>query len=73
MRTNPRSRQLPGRAEALRQVLAAGISNSSQELRHLAGFDVQYRPMTSGQPHGLPMPMEVLDEGSADYGSGLPF
>jgi len=45
MQTNTRKKQLPGRMEALALVLRQGIANSSQELKHLAGLDVHFRPM----------------------------
>ena len=39
-----RSRQLPGRVEALRLVIRQGAENSSPELRHLAGLDARFSP-----------------------------
>lgn len=52
MQTSLRKKQLPGRMEALALVLRQGIANSSQELRHLAGLDVHFRPMKPPPLHG---------------------
>lgn len=45
MHKNPRTKQLPGRVEALRLVIGQGVAKSSHALKQLAGLHVRYHPM----------------------------
>lgn len=65
-----KNRQLPGRREALRNVLANGLSNSDEALKKLAGFGNPRHPAMQSQP----MPVVTFSCGLSDEElKSLPF
>lgn len=68
-----RSRQLPGRSEALRLVLQQGTGNSSPELRQMAGMTRQHPPQPPHPRHGSVTFSSGIEQLSPQERAALPF
>ncbi|MGF6212388.1 hypothetical protein ABIE32_002259 [Comamonas sp. 4034] len=72
MRKDPRTKQLPGRIEALRLVIGQGVAKSSPALKHLAGLYVRHQPVRRPLLETITFSSGV-DQLSTEERAALPF
>lgn len=73
MHQSPRTKQLPGRMEALRLVLKQGVSNSSPQLKQLAGMCDRFAQRPSKPLNGTMTMTSGIDKLSPMARAALPF